>query len=64
MAVPEGKFKWLKVSFGEELFGLDREGYGEISRDVDCIIHNAWKVRFFLFSFLILIITSMLNKVM
>lgn len=40
----EGKVKFLKVSFGDELLGLDKESFNELLEEVDIIIHNAWKV--------------------
>lgn len=42
--IPEGKIKFLKVSFGDDMFGLDKATFDEISNNVDIIIHNAWKV--------------------
>lgn len=42
--ISENKLKFFKVSFGDELFGLDGVLYHELSEEVDVIIHNAWKV--------------------
>ena len=42
----ESKVEFIQASFGQERFGLDRSKYEEMTRSVDTIIHNAWKVDF------------------
>lgn len=38
--------EFLKASFGEERFGLEKTKYEELLQAVDTVIHNAWKVNF------------------
>ena len=42
----EAKVEFLRVSFGEQMFGLDEAKYEEMLQSVDTIIHNAWRVDF------------------
>ena len=40
------RVEFLQASFGERRLGLDETKYEELLREVDTIIHNAWKVNF------------------
>ena len=40
------KAEFLKVDFGYPTFGLTAKKYSQLTKDVDVIIHNAWKVDF------------------
>lgn len=40
------RVEFLQASFGERRLGLDETKYGELLREVDTVIHNAWKVNF------------------
>lgn len=42
----QSKVVFWRANFGEEKFGLEEKQYAELSRSVDIIIHNAWKVDF------------------
>ena len=46
MDMPESKVMFLRSQYGDPKLGLSEEHYGQLTQEVDVVIHNAWKVDF------------------